>query len=390
MKAIGNRLRDWLRHDTAPGVLLVLAAALAMALDNSPLAPLYDALLNTPVGIRIGAAGLDKPLLLWINDGMMAVFFCLVGLELKRESLEGQLASWRRASLPAIGAVGGMAVPALVYWAINRHHPEYLAGWAIPSATDIAFALGVLSLLGNRVPAALKVFLLALATLDDLGAIVVIAIFYTADLSTPALGLASAGLAGLTLLNRFGIRALAPYVLVGIFTWACVLESGVHATLAGVALGLAMPLRGGRAGEMSPVLRAEHALSPWVRFGILPLFAFANAGLSLSGIGLTELTAPLPLGIAAGLFLGKQIGIVLFAAAAVALGMATMPTGVSWRQFHAVSVLGGIGFTMSLFIGTLAFPDPGYAAAVRLGVLTGSLASAVLGYLLLRAATRRD
>lgn len=377
-----------LRHDAAPGVLLALAAALALIAENSSLAGLYDRLLSTPVAVTVGDAGLAKPLLLWVNDGLMAVFFFLVGLEIKREMRRGALSSLSAASLPAIAAVGGMVVPAAIYVLINLREPQNLAGWAIPAATDIAFALGALALLGSRVPVALKIFLLALAVLDDLGAIIVIALFYTANLSVETLAVAGAGLAVLFVFNRLGVLRIAPYLLVGLVVWVAVLKSGVHATLAGVAIALAIPLESG--DKPSPLIRLEHALHPWVAFFILPVFAFANAGVSLSGISLADLTAPLPLGIAAGLVVGKPIGVLAFAWVAVQLGWARLPERVGWMQIYGVAQLAGIGFTMSLFIGTLAFAGIEQQAAVRLGVLGGSILSIALGMAALAWFTRPD
>ena len=382
MRVIKERALAFIQHEAAGGIVLLAAALMALALANSPLAWIYDALLNTPVSVRAGAFAIDKPLLLWINDGLMAIFFFLVGLELKRELLVGDLSSIRRALLPAIAAVGGMAVPALVYVAINAGNPAGLRGWAIPAATDIAFAVGVLALLGPRVPPSLKVFLLALAIIDDLGAIIIIALFYADGLAPAALGLAFIGIAVLCAMNRAGVRTFAPYVIVGFVMWACVLKSGVHATLAGVALALAIPLDRDVEGA-SMLERAEHAVAPWVHFGVAPIFAFANAGVSLAGVTIATALAPIPLGIAAGLFLGKQLGIFASTWAAVRLGFGDLPTGASWRQVYGVAILGGIGFTMSLFIGTLAFPDPAFAAPVRVGVLLGSFASAFAGYALL-------
>ena len=387
MQVFNGRTDAFLRHEAAGGIVLLAAAVVALLLSNSPLAWAYDALLHTPVSVRIGAFAIDKPLLLWINDGLMAIFFFLIGLEVKREVLIGDLSSVRRAILPLIAAIGGMAIPAVIYALINAGNPGGLRGWAIPAATDIAFAVGVLALLGSRVPASLKLFLLALAIADDLGAIVIIALFYAHDLAPAALGLALTATVVLFGLNRTGVRTFAPYVLVGVFMWACVIKSGVHATLAGVALAFAIPLR---SDNKSPSMleRAEDALEPWVHFGVAPIFAFANAGVSLVGFSLGSMTAPIPLGIAAGLFLGKQIGIFASTWIAVKLGIGLMPQGASWRQIYGVAVLGGIGFTMSLFIGTLAFPDPSYAVAIRAGVLVGSIASAVLGYAVLRSGSR--
>jgi NhaA family Na+:H+ antiporter len=360
-------LREFLKLESAGGILLLLAAALALIISNSPLATLYDALLHLHFGPTIGPLSFDKSLLHWINDGLMAVFFFLVGLEIKREVLEGELSSARQIALPGLCALGGMAAPALVYLAFNWTTPETHQGWAIPAATDIAFAVGVMALLGTRVPEGLKIFLLALAIIDDLGAIVIIAIFYTADLSLLSLGLAAIGILGLVLLNRFGVLRLWPYVLVGIFIWICVLKSGVHA----------------------PLRRCEHALHPWVTFGIMPIFAFANAGVPLGGgIGLAAFLQPIGIGIAGGLFIGKQLGVMLVAGLGVALGLFRLPDRVSWAQMYGASVLTGIGFTMSLFIGTLAFGGPEAAAPLRLGVLTGSILSAVLGYVVLRLAPR--
>ena len=385
-------------HEAAGGVVLMVAAAVALTVYNSPLTPVYEAFLATPVAIQVGALEIDKPLLLWINDGLMAIFFFLVGLEIKREIIEGRLSSVQRASLPVIAAVGGMIVPALIFVAINWGDTAALNGWAIPAATDIAFALGVLALLGPRVPVALKVFLLALAIIDDLGAIVIIALFYTSQLSASVLLIAALGCVVLAILNARGVCKIAPYILVGVVVWVCVLKSGVHATLAGVVIALFIPIRSNRAAreefrgadDASPLKRLEHALSPWVAFGVMPLFAFANAGVSLKGLSVGDLFAGIPLGIAAGLFIGKQVGIFAATWAAVKLGIARMPDGVSWTQLYGVSIIAGIGFTMSLFIGTLAYADPSQAAGVRIGVLAGSIVSALLGIIVLRLATARE
>jgi NhaA family Na+:H+ antiporter len=367
--------RRFLALEAAPGVLLIAAAALAMIAANTGLAPHYEHLVATPLGVRFGNAALEKPLLLWVNEGLMAVFFLLVGIEIKRELAEGALASRARAALPVVAALAGMLVPAAIYIAINRADPSSLDGWAIPSATDIAFSLGVLALLGSRAPAALKVFLTAVAVFDDLGAIVVIAVFYATHLSPLALFLAAFPLAVLVALNRWGGARVASYMLAGIALWLCVVESGVHATLAGVAVALALP--------RDQAHEVERRLKPWVDIGILPLFAFANAGISLAGVGMAALTAPVTLGIALGLFLGKQIGVFGAAWALVRLGWARLPEGVTWAQLFGVSLLAGIGFTMSLFIGTLAFSDLARAVDVRLGVMLGSLVSAICGYLVL-------
>jgi Na+:H+ antiporter, NhaA family len=378
-------IEEFLRLEAAGGILLVIAASLAMVWANSPWNAAYDALLDVPVGVRVGPLALDKPLLLWINDALMAVFFLLVGLEIKREVARGELSSLRQAALPCIAALGGVLVPAAVYGVINGGDPVTMRGWAIPAATDIAFSLGVLALLGARAPASLKIFLLALAIIDDLAAIVIIALFYTADLSLVSLGLAAAGISALTALNLAGVRRIAPYVLVGICLWICVLKSGVHATLAGVAIGFAIPLGAAGAEEDSPLSRVEHSLHPWVTYGILPVFAFANAGVALGGLTLTTAVHPVTLGAALGLVVGKQIGVFGFTWIAVRLGLGSLPAGASWLQLYGLSLLTGIGFTMSLFIGTLAFETTDYQDAVRIGVLGGSLVCALAGYLLLYA-----
>jgi NhaA family Na+:H+ antiporter len=382
-------IRKFIRLESAGGLVLMGAAAAALVLDNSPLAWLYDRLLGMPLAITIGEFGLKKPLLLWINDGLMAVFFLLVGLEIKREVLVGELSSRAKAALPLAAAVGGMVAPAAVFVLLNSGQPGNLAGWAIPAATDIAFALGILSLLGPRVPLSLKVLLTAIAIVDDLGAIVIIALFYTANLSWISIALAAACGVGLLVLNRKGVTGYAPYMLVGIVMWVCVLKSGVHATLAGVALAMAIPLRTAGPVESSPLMRLEHALHPWVAFMIMPVFAFANAGIPLLGMRWQDLLQPLTLGIALGLFVGKQLGVFLAARLAVALGIADRPSGAGWSQVYGVALLSGVGFTMSLFIGTLAFDGVDKATAVRLGVIVGSLLSGASGYLVLHFCARR-
>mgnify|MGYP000888631243 CR=1 FL=1 len=383
-------IRTFLKWERAGGLALMVAAALALVIANSPLAALYHDTLNLDVSLQIGRYGLSKSIVLWINELLMAVFFLLVGLEIKREVVEGELSTVKQAQLPAVAAIAGMAVPAGLYALINSGEAMALRGWAIASATDIAFALGVLLLAGRSVPTSLKVLLTAIAIFDDLGAIVIIAAFYTADLSWAALGLAGAAMAVLAALNLSGVRTIAPYLVVGTALWLSVLESGVHATLAGVALALFVPLRTTRGP--SPLRAIERALHPWVAFGIVPLFGFANAGLSFDGVTIENLRQPIPLGIAAGLFLGKQIGIFLSIAFAVSLGLATRPSDASWRQIYGMSVICGIGFTMSLFIGSLAFEDSSLAALMRLGVLFGSCASAILGIIILRvgASPRSD
>ena len=388
-----STIREFLRHEAAGGIVLLAAAALAFILTNSPFADHYLRFFELHLSLKIGDLGLDKSLGHWISDGLMAIFFFLVGLEIKRELIEGELSSPRQAALPAIAAIGGMAAPALVYFLFNAGAPETLPGWAIPAATDIAFAMGVVSLLGNRVPESLKIFLLALAIIDDLGAIVVIAIFYTADLSLLALGLASIGIAVLLVMNRLGVQRLAAYVLVGIYVWACVLESGVHATLAGTVVGLCVPLRsphGSPGGdEHSLAKRCIHALHPWVAFAIMPAFAFANAGVSLKGLSWETIAAPVTLGVALGLFIGKQVGVMAAVALARVSGIARLPEGAGWAETYGVAILTGIGFTMSLFIGSLAFPGAEHIVEMRLGVIGGSILSALSGLLVLVVATRR-
>jgi NhaA family Na+:H+ antiporter len=377
----------FMKHDAASGVILLGAALLALILQNSPASWLYDGLLHTPVTVGVGKVMIDKPLLLWINDGLMAIFFFLVGLEIKRELMVGELSSARQAALPVIAAVGGMVVPALIYSFINWQDDVALHGWAIPAATDIAFAVGILALLGPRVPTALKVFLLALAIIDDLGAIIIIAFFYTDHLTVGALVLAGIGILVLAGFNMRGVTNVSAYALVGVFIWVCVLKSGVHATLAGVVTALAIPLTIPKGQTQSPLVRLEESLHPWVTFGVLPLFAFANAGVSLAGMTLEHVFSEIPMGIALGLFLGKPIGIFGFAFIAIALGTASKPDGSTWPQIFGVSILGGIGFTMSLFIGMLAFVDAERAAEIRIGVLLGSILSATVGYMVLRMVT---
>jgi len=375
---LAGGIREFMRLESASGLLLLLAAILALIASNTPLAPLYDLFLGTPVEVRVGALHLDKPLLLWINDGLMAIFFLVVGAEIKRELVEGELSSRKRAALPAVAALGGMVVPAAIYVLVSRGQRDMLAGWAIPAATDIAFALAAVSVVGRRVPASLKIFLLALAIIDDLGAIVIIAIFYTEELSWLSLDVALAALVILAALNLAGVQRVIWYVLVGIVLWVFVLKSGVHATLAGVALALAIPFKT-RSGEESPLVRIEHELAPWVGFGILPLFGFANAGLSFADLSLLSILDPVPLGIAAGLFLGKQIGVFGAAALVIRRGWAQLPDGAGWLALYGTSILTGIGFTMSLFIGTLAFGESDREAPMRLGVLVGSALSALVG-----------
>jgi NhaA family Na+:H+ antiporter len=378
------------RSDLYGGLGLGLATLAALLVANSTLEPNYTAFLHLTGEVRIGSIGLAKSLEHWINDGLMAIFFLLVGLEIKREACEGALASPRQAALPVIAAIGGFLVPAAIYVVLNRGNPEALRGWAIPSATDISFAIGVCAVLGRAVPGSLKTFLLALAIIDDLMAIIVIAIFYTDDLSLISLALAGLGIIGLAILNLRDVRKPSLYILFGVFTWVCVLKSGVHATLAGVAVGFAMPLsRHGGEDRESLLVRTEHALKPWVAYGIIPLFAFANAGVPLAGASLASLTAPVPLGIIAGLFIGKQIGVFGAAIAALKLGIAQWPADASVLQLYGVAILTGIGFTMSLFIGTLAFEDDGLLTEIRMGVLVASVLAGAVAVLVLRLAVRR-
>jgi Na+:H+ antiporter, NhaA family len=383
-KSPASLLLKFFRLEAAGGILLVLAAVLALICVNSPLAEYYNLFLDLPIGVQIGEFSLRKPWLLWINDGLMAIFFLLVGLEIKREVLEGHLRTRDQVMLPAIAALGGIIAPALIYAYFNRADAVTLHGWAIPAATDIAFALGVMQLLGRRVPVGLKVCLVTLAILDDLAAIIIIALFYTANLSVPMLLGAGVALAVLITLNRRGVNALTPFMLVGLIMWVCVLKSGVHATLAGVALAMTIPLKSTNSQGESPAKWLEHSLHPWVAFGVLPLFAFANAGVPLAGLTLETFTSPITLGIIAGLFIGKQVGVMLFTWLGVTLKLCRLPAETNWRSYYGMALLTGIGFTMSLFIGTLAFESSEYTNAVRLGVLTGSLLSTLCGYTVLR------
>jgi NhaA family Na+:H+ antiporter len=371
-------LASFLASESAGGIVLMGAALAAIIVANSPMASLYFAALHSVWG------GLSIEL--WINDGLMAIFFLMVGLEIKREVLAGGLASWGQRALPGFAAAGGMLIPALIYVGTNWGNAETLSGWAIPAATDIAFALGVLSLLGKRVPASLKVFLAALAILDDLGAVTIIALFYSTGLNLPMLGASFATLAVLIVMNRMGVQRLLPYLLLGLLLWFFVLQSGVHATLAGVALALCIPLGTRQEEARSPLLFLEEKMHYWVAFVVVPVFGFANAGVSLSGITLGNLVDPVPLGVALGLFIGKQIGVFVAAALAIRSGLATLPEGSNWTQMYGVALLCGIGFTMSLFIGNLAFPGAAHLIdEVKVGVLMGSILSAVVGVLLLRS-----
>ena len=373
--------------EASSGILLMFATVFALICANSPLQRYYALFLDTPVVVQIGALEIAKPLLLWINDGLMAVFFFLVGLELKRELVEGALSDKRNIILPGLGALGGMAIPALIYLYFNLKDPTAVSGWAIPAATDIAFALGVLSLLGSRVPVSLKVFLTSLAIFDDIGAIVIIAFFYTANISMLALLVVLISLVVLFLLNRKGVESKSLYILVGVIMWVAMLKSGVHATLAGVALATFLPIRSRVNPGSSPLKELEHDLHPVVAFFILPVFAFSNAGLSLAGVGMEQVVHHVPLGIALGLFLGKQIGIFGICWLAIKMRLSKMPEGMSMGSLYGTAVLCGIGFTMSLFIGSLAFEGSGVNRLFdeRLGILLGSLVAGVLGYFVLRA-----
>ena len=384
-------IQEFIKKESSAGILLIFVTIVALILSNSPLSGLYTSFLHTPIEIRVGALQIDKHLYHWVNDGLMAVFFLLIGLEVKREVFEGHLSSWSQVALPGIAAVGGMLVPALVYVFFNYDDSFALKGWAIPTATDIAFALGILSLLGNRVPVSLKIFLMALAIIDDLGAIIIIAIFYTSELSMEALTVASTCLVVLVALNRFGVTKKAAYIVVGVILWVSVLKSGVHATLAGVALAFAIPLslkkKDGTECNLSKSL--EHDLHYWVAFFILPIFAFVNAGIDVRGISLALMTGSVPIGIALGLFLGKQLGVFGFSWVAIKMGLASLPKDSNWWQLYGVSVLTGIGFTMSLFIGSLAFTDDQtYQYTDKLAILLGSFASGVIGYIILLRAKK--
>ena len=388
--------KEFLKKDSSVGILLMIATGLAMLFANSQLAVFYDYFLDTPIEVRLGRhIHIAKPMLLWINDGLMAIFFLLIGLEVKREVLAGQLSSRAQIALPGIAALGGMLAPALIYVMINAGDSTALNGWAIPAATDIAFALGILALAGNRVPASLKIFLLALAIMDDLGAIVIIALFYSGDLATSSLILAAICLVALVILNRLKVMQITPYMWVGALLWIFVLKSGVHATLAGVALAFAIPLKNPRDPDHSPLEYLEHELHPWVSFLILPVFAFANAGIPFAGMSFGDLFHAVPLGIMLGLVVGKLVGVYGFSIAAVKMGLAQMPKGASGQHLFGVAALCGVGFTMSLFIGGLAFEHTGgdaetYLLTHRMGILAGSLVAGIAGYLILKLAAPVD
>lgn len=385
-----QKLKKFLAFEAAGGIVLAFAAIAAMIVANSPLHDWYESFIHAPVAVQVGELVISKDAHHWINDGLMAIFFFLVGLELKREALVGELSDIKQIVLPAAAAIGGMIMPALVYIAFNYSNPEYLAGWAIPAATDIAFAIGILSLLGNRVPNSLKIFLVSIAIFDDIGAILIIALFYTSDLSITALLVAAACLPFLYLLNRRNVTSFAPYLILGIIMWIAVLKSGVHATLAGVVLALFIPMADAEDPEHSPLEELEHDLHGTVAFAILPLFAFANAGISLEGAGFEQLFHSVPFGIAAGLFIGKQLGIMLMCWAIIKVGMAPLPTGTSFKQIYGVSLLCGVGFTMSLFISGLAFGGGTEGFDPRLGIILGSIISGIAGYLLLKSTLKEN
>lgn len=383
-----TKIKEFLRLEAASGILLVIAAILAMIVVNSSASAWYNGLLDIPVAIQFGDFQIAKPLLLWINDGLMAIFFFLIGLEIKREVLAGELSEPSRVVLPVIGAIGGMAIPAVIYSIVNWGDPLAMRGWAIPSATDIAFALGVLALLGTRAPQTLKIFLMTLAIIDDLGAIVIIAFFYTAELSVSSLMIAGLAVIVLATMNKKGVIGLTPYILVGFILWAAVLKSGVHATLAGVITAFFIPFVKEDGQSVTQLERMEHDLHPVVAYAILPIFAFTNSGIPFDSLSLNALLHPVPLGIAAGLFIGNQIGVFGFCWLAIKLGISKLPEGVNWVQLYGVALLCGIGFTMSLFVGSLAFGGAGsdYIIDERAGILFGSLLSGSLGYLVLRFA----
>lgn len=384
MQKVVSKINDFLKLESASGIILMFAALLALIVANSGWGDAYAGFLSDTFGLYFGGEEiLAKPMIKWVNDGLMALFFFLVGLEIKREVLEGELSNLRKSALPLFAALGGVALPALIYVAINSGDAAALDGWAIPAATDIAFALGVIALLGDRVPSSLKILLLAIAIIDDLAAILIIALFYTDDLSLTMLLLSGLGMVGLAALNLRGVTKLAPYVLIGLFVWFCVLKSGIHATLAGVVVAMAIPLKG-KEGESSPLHHAEHGLHPWIAYGVLPIFAFANAGVSFEGVSFSALAEPIPLGVVLGLFVGKQVGVFGASYAAVKLGLAERPGGASWLQVYAVAILCGIGFTMSLFIATLGLSDPQALNGAKLGILIGSLISALAGFFLLK------
>jgi|TARA_B100001750_G_scaffold246625_1_gene269537 NhaA family Na+:H+ antiporter len=381
-------IRKFFKLKSAPGILLLLSAIAAIFVENSFLSDSYSKLLHTSININISNFAIDKDLHHWINDGLMAIFFLLVGLEIKREVVQGHLSTREQFSLPAIAAIGGITIPAIIYISLNFGNEVTTNGWAIPTATDIAFALGVVTLLGNRVPISLKVTLVAIAIIDDLAAIIIIASFYASDLSINYLFFAAIATFILFVLNNRKINKLSPYVILGILLWVFVLKSGIHASLAGVLLAQFIPIKSKDKSVQSPLYKLEHSIQPWVNFIILPIFAFANAGVSFSGMKLNLLWDPVTLGIILGLFFGKQIGVMLFTYLGSILKICKLPSDISWAQYYGLSLVTGIGFTMSLFIGSLAFTDPEYQTSVRLGVLIASLLAGIFGYLTLRLTTK--
>jgi NhaA family Na+:H+ antiporter len=386
---LSSPFKWFFKLEASSGLILLLSAIIAIVISNSTLSNLYFETLESYIFLGLNNFGLKLSVLHWINDVLMAVFFFFVTLEIKREFIQGELSNIKQAILPIIAAVGGMLVPALIYVYINFNNPETLNGWAIPSATDIAFSLGVLSLLGSRIPISLKVFLTALAIMDDLGAILIIAIFYSGDLSLSYLGMMFLAFIALVMLNKFGVKIFIPYLFIGILLWVFTHESGIHATISGVLLASTIPHRK-KEKDFSLLIKIEHAISPYVAFGIMPLFAFANAGVSLEGISFSSLLLPVPLGILIGLFIGKQLGVFIFSYISIKLGFASMPNNSNWFNFYGVGILTGIGFTMSLFIGNLAFVEnTQYIDGVKLGVLSGSLLSTIVGYFLILSTSRK-
>ena len=382
----------FLKLESSGGILLMIAAVIAIVLANTPLATYYDLLIDTPVEIRVGALEIAKPLLLWINDGLMAVFFFLVGLELKRELIEGELSNKRNIILPGVGAIGGMLIPALIYIYFNAGDETAMKGWAIPAATDIAFALGILSLLGSKVPTSIKVFLTSLAIFDEIGAIIIIALFYTEKISIAALVIVAFCIPILLLINRRNVESKSIYVMIGIVMWVAMLKSGVHATLAGVILAMFIPMKSKTKVDYSPLKSMEHDLHSAVAYVILPIFAFANAGIRIVGLGIEEILHSVPLGIALGLFVGKQVGIFGLCWLAIKAKVTSFPKGMSWDSLYGAAALCGVGFTMSLFIGSLAFEETGVNLLFdeRLGIILGSLASGIVGYFVLRKSLRSN
>jgi len=392
MTMIQSAINKFFRLEAAGGFVLLIAAVLAMVLKNSPIGYLYEAFLETPGVIQVGPLEIAKPLFLWVNDGLMAIFFFMIGMEVKREVMVGELSELSQVALPAIAGVGGIVLPAGLYYLITMGDPLAVQGWAIPTATDIAFALGILAMVGPGIPIALKMFLMTLAIIDDLGAIIIIAIFYTSELSLLSLSVAGGALFWLCVLKLRKVQTSAPYLLVGLILWVAVLKSGVHATLAGVVLGLFIPMKAvdEDGEEHSPLEQMIHELHPAVAFGILPLFAFVNAGVNLEGMTIDSLLSGIPLAIAVGLFFGKQIGVFGFTWVAIKLGLARLPASVNWGQMYGASILCGVGFTMSLFIGSLAFEESGlgYSRPDRLGIIVGSLAAGILGFIVLKLSTK--